>query len=78
MYNSSSFSNQLGCVNEGFHSKAIRIQQRLIARFPDECHLQNQLAVGFLLINQPESARTILEAVLQRWPDSGFAQVTSQ
>jgi len=69
----------LRCIDRmqfrGFHSKAIRIQQRLIARFPDECHLQNQLAVGFLLINQPESARTILEAVLQRWPDSGFAQV---
>lgn len=59
----------------GFHSKSIRIQQRLIARFPNEIDLQNQLAIGYLLANQPETARTVLEAVLERWPESGFAQV---
>jgi aspartate beta-hydroxylase len=59
----------------GFHGKAIRIQQRLVARFPNDIQYQNQLAVGFLLTNQPEAARTILEGVLERWPKSGFAQV---
>lgn len=62
----------------GFNSKAIRIQQRLVTRFPNEIQLQNQLAVGFLLANQPESAKSILEAVIERWPHgpgSGFAQV---
>lgn len=59
----------------GFHSKSIRIQQRLVARFPNEIEYQNQLAVGFLLTNQPESARTVFESVLERWPNSGFAQV---
>lgn len=64
------------CVSfPGFHNKATRIQQRLVARFPDEIDLQNQLAIGFLLANQPESARTVLEQTLGRWPDSGFAQV---
>ncbi len=47
----------------------------MISRFPDEIDLQNQLAIGFLLANQPESARPILEQVLERWPNSGFAQV---
>lgn len=59
----------------GFYSKSIRIQQRLISRFPDECELQNQLAVGFLLLGQPESAHDVLVKVLERWPGSGFAQV---
>lgn len=59
----------------GFHGKSIRIQQRLVARFPDQIEYQNQLAVGFLLTNQPEAARTVLERVLERWPNSGFAQV---
>jgi len=69
----------LRCIDRmrfrGFHSKSIRIQQRLITRFPDECRLQNELAVGFLLLGQPESARAVLESILQRWPNSGFAQV---
>ena len=47
----------------------------MIARCPDELDLQNQLAISFLLVNQPESARTVLEQVLERWPESGFAQV---
>lgn len=59
----------------GFHGKSIRIQQRLAARFPDVVDYQNQLAVGFLLLNQPDAARTVLESILQRWPNSGFAQV---
>ncbi|XP_057370982.1 aspartyl/asparaginyl beta-hydroxylase-like isoform X2 [Daphnia carinata] len=69
----------LRCIDRmrfrGFHGKAIRIQQRLVARFPNDIEYQNQLAVGFLLTNQPEAARTILEGVLERWPQSGFAQV---
>ncbi|XP_046440384.1 aspartyl/asparaginyl beta-hydroxylase-like isoform X3 [Daphnia pulex] len=69
----------LRCIDRmrfrGFHGKAIRIQQRLVARFPNDIQYQNQLAVGFLLTNQPEAARTILEGVLERWPKSGFAQV---
>lgn len=47
----------------------------MVARFPDEVDLQNQLAVSFLITNQAEAAKTILEGVLQRWPESGFAQV---
>lgn len=31
--------------------------------------------MGFLLTNQPEAARSVLELVLERWPKSGFAQV---
>nr|CAH0104148.1 unnamed protein product [Daphnia galeata] len=69
----------LRCIDRmrfrGFHGKSIRIQQRLVARFPNNIEYQNQLAVGFLLTNQPEAARTILEGVLERWPQSGFAQV---
>ena len=62
-------------VRLGFHGKAIRIQQRMVTRFPDDVDLQNQLAVSFLITNQPEAAKTILEDVLKRWPHSGFAQV---
>lgn len=47
----------------------------MIERFPDDVDLQNQLAVGFLLAGQPESALGVLEKVLHRWPASGFAQV---
>lgn len=47
----------------------------MVARFPNDIEYQNQLAIGFLLTNQPEAARTILEGVLNRWPQSGFAQV---
>lgn len=69
----------LRCIDRmrfrGFHNKAVRVQQRLIERFPDEVELRNQMAISHLLLNQPQAARTVLEQVLERWPESGLARV---
>ncbi|KAK8747948.1 hypothetical protein OTU49_016238, partial [Cherax quadricarinatus] len=62
-------------IFRGFFGKAVRIQQRLLQRFPDDLKLRNKMGVTFLLMNQGSAAKEIFEAVLQKWPDDGFAQV---
>lgn len=59
----------------GFHGKAVRVQQRLLQRFPDDLALRNQMGVTFLLMNQPTAAKEVFETVLENWPQDGFAQV---
>nr|XP_045598806.1 titin-like [Procambarus clarkii] len=62
-------------IFRGFFGKAVRVQQRLLQRFPDDLQLRNKMGVTFLLMNQGSAAKEIYEAVLQQWPDDGFAQV---
>lgn len=59
----------------GFNGKAIRVQQRLLQRFPNDITLRNNLGISFLLMNQPPAAKKVFEAVLELDPDDGFAQV---
>lgn len=59
----------------GFLGKAIRVQQRLLQRFPDDLGLRNQMGVTFLLMNQAPAAKEVFQEVLQKWPNDGFAQV---
>ncbi|XP_045104679.1 aspartyl/asparaginyl beta-hydroxylase-like isoform X3 [Portunus trituberculatus] len=59
----------------GFFGKALRVQQRLLRRFPDDITLRNNMGVTYLLMNQGSAAKEVFEAVLQQWPDNGFAQV---
>jgi len=59
----------------GFNGKAVRVQQRLLMRFPDDIDLRNQLGVSYLLMNQASSAKEVFQEVLNRWPEDGFAQV---
>lgn len=60
----------------GFSGKALRVQQRLLQRFPDDVALRNSMGVTYLLMNQGSAAKEVFEAVLQQWPDDGFAQVS--
>ncbi|KAK7078093.1 hypothetical protein SK128_018486, partial [Halocaridina rubra] len=57
-----------------FHGKAVRVQQRLLQRFPDDLALRNQMGVTFLMMNQASAAKDVFEAVLEIWPNDGFAQ----
>lgn len=59
----------------GFLGKAMRVQQRLLQRFPDDLDLRNQMGVTYLLMHQPDAAKEVFEAVLEKWPQDGFAQV---
>ncbi|KAG0718826.1 Aspartyl/asparaginyl beta-hydroxylase [Chionoecetes opilio] len=59
----------------GFFGKALRVQQRLFQRFPEDVSLRNSMGVTYLLMNQGSAAKEVFEAVLQQWPDDGFAQV---
>lgn len=55
--------------------KAVRVQQRLLQRFPEDINLRNQMGVTFLLMNQPTAAKDVFKEVLEKWPEDGFAQV---
>ncbi|XP_037794891.1 titin-like [Penaeus monodon] len=59
----------------GFMGKAVRVQQRLLQRFPEDINLRNQMGVTFLLMNQPTAAKDVFKEVLEKWPEDGFAQV---
>lgn len=59
----------------GFLGKAVRVQQRLLQRFPDDLSLRNQMGVTFLMMNQAAAAKDVFEAALEKWPNDGFAQV---
>ncbi|XP_064105864.1 aspartyl/asparaginyl beta-hydroxylase-like isoform X4 [Macrobrachium nipponense] len=59
----------------GFFGKAVRVQQRLLQRFPDDLALRNQMGVTYLLMHQPSAAKEVFEAILEKWPEDGFAQV---
>lgn len=52
------------------------MQQRLLQRFPKDIALRNSMGVTYLLMNQGSAAKEVFEAVLQQWPDDGFAQVS--
>ncbi|KAK2704150.1 hypothetical protein QYM36_017592 [Artemia franciscana] len=58
----------------GFQGKAIRTQQRLILRFPEDLSLRNELAVIYMTVGQNDAAKELLEDTLKTWPDSGFAK----
>ncbi|XP_019869478.1 aspartyl/asparaginyl beta-hydroxylase isoform X2 [Aethina tumida] len=59
----------------GQYRKAISVHQALIARFPESSNYLNQLAVTYLTINRVEDARVILQRILAKWPNDGFALV---
>jgi len=67
------------CINRmrfrGFLGKAVRVQQRLLQRFPDDLDLRNQLGVTYLLMNQAPAAKEVFQEILNRWPNDGLAQV---
>jgi len=59
----------------GFLGKAVRVQQRLLQRFPEDLALRNQLGVSFLMMNQAQAAKEVFQEVLNKDPDNGFGQV---
>uniref|UniRef100_A0A1B0G2X2 Aspartyl/asparaginy/proline hydroxylase domain-containing protein n=1 Tax=Glossina morsitans morsitans TaxID=37546 RepID=A0A1B0G2X2_GLOMM len=59
----------------GQHQDALPLHQELIKRFPQDLELRQQLAVTYLLINRFSEAKKVLEQLLQKWPDDGFALV---
>ncbi|XP_036331510.1 aspartyl/asparaginyl beta-hydroxylase isoform X4 [Rhagoletis pomonella] len=59
----------------GHHMQAVPIHQQLIERFADEPDVRNQLAITYLLQNRLSDAKLVLQEVLRRWPQDGFAQV---
>lgn len=67
------------CINRmtfrGMTGKALRVQQRLLRKFPEDMKLRNEMGVTYLRMNQLEAAKEIFQTVLQKWPDDGFAQV---
>ncbi|XP_053963588.1 aspartyl/asparaginyl beta-hydroxylase isoform X1 [Anastrepha ludens] len=59
----------------GHHMQAVPIHRQLIKRFADEPNVRNQLAITYLLQNRLSYAKSVLQDVLSRWPNDGFAQV---
>uniref|UniRef100_A0A1A9WNW3 Aspartyl/asparaginy/proline hydroxylase domain-containing protein n=1 Tax=Glossina brevipalpis TaxID=37001 RepID=A0A1A9WNW3_9MUSC len=59
----------------GQHQDALPLYQELIKRFPQDLELRQQLAVTYLLLNRFSEAKTVLEHLLQKWPNDGFALV---
>ncbi|XP_054741160.1 protein starmaker isoform X2 [Anastrepha obliqua] len=58
----------------GHHMQAVPIHRQLIKRFADEPNVRNQLAITYLLQNRLSYAKSVLQDVLSRWPNDGFAQ----
>ncbi|KAL9921579.1 aspartyl beta-hydroxylase isoform 1-T2 [Glossina fuscipes fuscipes] len=59
----------------GQHQDALPLHHELIKRFPQDLELRQQLTVTYLLINRFSEAKKVLEQLLQKWPDDGFALV---
>ncbi|XP_066259033.1 aspartyl/asparaginyl beta-hydroxylase isoform X2 [Euwallacea similis] len=59
----------------GQYKKAIAVHWQLIERFPENSSFLNTLAVTYLTVNLVEEARSVLQRVLSKWPDDGFALV---
>ncbi|XP_066158756.1 aspartyl/asparaginyl beta-hydroxylase isoform X2 [Euwallacea fornicatus] len=59
----------------GQYKKAIAVHWQLIERFPENSSVLNTLAVTYLTVNLVEEARSVLQRVLSKWPDDGFALV---
>ncbi|CAH0562591.1 unnamed protein product [Brassicogethes aeneus] len=59
----------------GQYRKAISVQNALIEKFPDISEYSNELAVTYLTVNRIPEARVILQKVLSKWPNDGFALV---
>ncbi|GLV43167.1 Aspartyl beta-hydroxylase [Carabus blaptoides fortunei] len=59
----------------GVYSRAIYAHKKLIDRFPNDSKYLNELAVTLLTSNRLTEAKRVLQKVLARWPDNGFAQV---
>ncbi|KAJ8951411.1 hypothetical protein NQ318_006840 [Aromia moschata] len=59
----------------GQYRNAVNVHWQLIRKFPNNPEHLNSLAVTYLTINRVEEARSVLEEVLSRWPDDGFALV---
>lgn len=55
--------------------KAVRVQQRLLQRFPEDVGLRNKMGVSYLIMNQMGAAKEVFKTVLDKWPDNGFAMV---
>ena len=64
------------CTPAGFLGKAVRVQQRLLQRFPEDLALRNQLGVSFLMMNQAQAAKEVFQEVLNKDPGNGFGQVS--
>ncbi|KAA0189260.1 hypothetical protein HAZT_HAZT008429 [Hyalella azteca] len=59
----------------GHLSACVSVQKRLLRLYPDDAVLHNQLGITLLLQGQPAAAQRVFEAVLQRHPNNGLAQV---
>ncbi|KAL1493466.1 hypothetical protein ABEB36_011513 [Hypothenemus hampei] len=59
----------------GQYKKAVAVHWLLIERFPDNATYLNNLAVTYLTVNLVSEARSVLQRVLSKWPDDGFALV---
>ena len=51
-------------VISGFHSKAIRVLQRMQQKLPKMVEILNQMAVTYLIMGQNNNAKEILEEVI--------------
>ncbi|XP_055838514.1 aspartyl/asparaginyl beta-hydroxylase isoform X3 [Episyrphus balteatus] len=59
----------------GVNLQAVPIHEMLIERFPNKVSHRNQLAVTYLMVNRLSEAKHVLEDILARWPNDGFAMV---
>jgi hypothetical protein len=59
----------------GFYLKAVPIHQQLAAQFPEESDHPNQLVVTYMTAGRNKEAQEVLETILKKWPDNGFAKV---
>ncbi|KAK3867181.1 hypothetical protein Pcinc_027331 [Petrolisthes cinctipes] len=59
----------------GMTSKALRVQQRLLQRFPEDVNLRNKMGLSYVMMSQYAAAKEVFETVLNKWPNNGFALV---
>ena len=57
----------------GWGNKAIAVLQKLIARFPEDSQLRNDLGVQYLMVGHNRYAKEVFERDLKRNPGNGFA-----
>ncbi len=59
----------------GWSAKAVNVLQKMIARFPFDSKLRNDLGVQYLLIGHNKYAKEVFEKECRHNPDNGFAAV---
>lgn len=59
----------------GLYDQAVPIHDLLIEKFPEEVKFRNHLAVTYLTMSKINEARKVLQQILAKWPNDGFALV---